>query len=129
MRQESGDPQQNVFLRYKIWLATITGNGILGDGRWQLLKWVDKHHSLRAAAEELGVSYRKAWGELREAEEVLGYELIRKERGGQGGGRSNLTPKGRKLLEAFCALEKELDSSVEDAFRRFQDNIDPGQNQ
>ena len=124
MRQEFKDSQQGVFLRYKIWLATITGDGVLGEGRWKLLAGVDKHHSLRAAAEEMGVSYRKAWGDIRQAEEVLGYQIIRKERGGHGGGRSNLTSKGRKLLEAFQALQKELDRSVEDAFRRFNERVD-----
>ena len=47
---------------YKVWLSTHTGEGIMGDGKWQILKAIEKTGSLMAATELLGLTYRRTWG-------------------------------------------------------------------
>ena len=44
---------------YKIWLSTETGEGIMGDGKWQILKAIEKKGSLMAACDALGLTYRR----------------------------------------------------------------------
>jgi len=117
------DSKKDVFLRYKVWLSTIAGEGILGKGKWQLLKEIEAEGSLKAAAENLGVSYRKAWNDLKKAEDKLGYNLTEKQRGGKKGGKSVLTDKGRKLIEAYDALNKKLDSTIENAVDEFNKTL------
>ena len=74
--------KNDVFLRYKLWLSAVSGEGIIGEGQYQLLREIEKKGSLKAAAECLGTSYRKAWGDIKNAEELLGYDLTEKVRGG-----------------------------------------------
>lgn len=112
-----------IMLNYKLWLSTITGEGILEDENYHLLMKIQETGSLRAAANSLKISYRKAWGDLKEAERILGYDLVTRQRGGRDGGHSNLTDKGKKLLEAYKALHVKLDDAVEAAYVEFKKNI------
>lgn len=114
-----------IFLNYKLWLSSVTGEGILEEDRYKLLREVHEKGSLRSAARELGVSYRKAWGDLKKAEELLGYALVIRQRGGKDGGTSSLTEKAMKLLEAYEALHTRLDDAVEDAYDDFKKKIKP----
>lgn len=109
---------------YKIWLTSITGNGIIDDTKYNLLLKIRETGSMRAAAKVVGVSYRKAWGDLKEAEESLGYQIIEKQRGGKDGGQTNLTEKGIKLIEAYEVLHQKFDDSVKDAVNEFRKNIE-----
>ena len=110
-------------MNYKLWLSSITGEGILEEDRYRLLQMVSETGSLAAAASRMGISYRKAWGDVKEAEKLLGYELIIRQRGGKSGGTSTLTDKAKKLLEAYAALHTRLDDAVEDAYQEFQKKI------
>lgn len=115
--------KNDVFLRYKLWLSAVSGEGIIGENKYQLLKTIEKLGSLKAAAEALGVSYRKAWGDIKASEELLGYDLTEKTRGGVGGGKSALTDKAKKLLEAYDALHRKMDDAIEDAYEDFRNQI------
>lgn len=112
-----------IFLNYKLWLSSVTGDGIIEENRYQLLREIQKNGSLKAAADGMKISYRKAWGDLKKAEELLGYELLIRQRGGKDGGTSQLTEKAVKLLEAYEALHVKLDDSVEKAFVEFRERM------
>jgi len=115
--------RKDVFVQYKLWLASVSGEGIIGEGKVQLLQSIDELGSLSAAATALGLSYRKAWGDIRKAEELLGYDLTEKHRGGKDGGRSTLTPAARRLLEAYRALRVEVTRNIDTAVNEFQNKI------
>jgi len=115
--------KNDVFLRYKLWLSAVSGEGIIGESKYLLLRKIEELGSLKAAAEYLGVSYRKAWGDIKQAEELLGYDLTEKHRGGVGGGKSDLTQRAKNLLEAYDALHKKMDSAIEDAYADFKEKI------
>ena len=66
-----------------------------------LLRRVDEHHSLRAAAQSMEMAYSKAWTITKNAEEGLGIRLLSSTTGGKGGGGAVLTPEARQLLEAY----------------------------
>jgi molybdate transport repressor ModE-like protein len=110
-------------LNYKLWLSSVTGVGIIEEDRYQLLKLIQETGSLRAASNAMGISYRKAWGDLRDAERLLGYPLVARQRGGRDGGNSMLTDKGKKLLEAYHSLHVKLDDAVEKAYQEFRNKI------
>lgn len=99
----------NLRLKYKIWLETDENVSVFGDGKWLLLKTIEEKGSLNLAMKTLGLSYRKTWNNLRKIENTLGFELIDRQRGGAKGGKSGLTPKGKKLVELFDRFHKEYD--------------------
>lgn len=84
----------------KNWLEK-DGKVIIGEGRATLLKFILEFESLTKAAEEMGMSYRHAWGIVQDINEVLGKEIIHSERGGVDGGKTQLTDEGKRLLEDF----------------------------
>lgn len=111
--------------QYKIWLSTDTGEGIMGDGKWQILKAIEETGSLMAATESLGLTYRRTWGDLKKIESQLGFPLLDKSRGGKDGGTSTLTPEGKRLVEAFDNLHARVDSVIQQAFEDFMQQIAP----
>jgi molybdate transport system regulatory protein len=112
-----------ILLNYKLWLSSITGEGIIEEDRYRLLKQIKESGSLSSAAKNLGISYRKAWGDIKKAEELLGYGLTDRQRGGKDGGRTRLTEKANKLLEAYEALHLKMDDAVEEAYNEFKRKI------
>jgi molybdate transport repressor ModE-like protein len=109
---------------YKIWLD-YRGRAF-GDGPARLLSGVEQWGSLRKAAQELGMSYNKAWRILHAAEERLGFALLDRSVGGSLGGGSNLTPEARDLVTRYRAVAAEAAEALEKVFQRhFSDWRDP----
>ncbi|MDP4280885.1 MAG: LysR family transcriptional regulator [Bacteroidota bacterium] len=106
-------------LHYKIWLANKDDIGILGDGKWNLLKLIHEKGSLKAACEEMGYTYRRTWGTLKKIEEMLGFPLLDKQRGGIEGGKTELTPEGLKLISAFEKFHASVDQVIQKGFEDF----------
>ncbi|WP_207259635.1 LysR family transcriptional regulator [Desulfovibrio sp. Huiquan2017] len=85
-------------LRLRVWLEQ-EDQTYIGIGSTLLLQQVEKLGSLRKAAEALGMSYRRAWGKLKNAEERIGRPLVEKTKG--KGQRFNLSPYGKEVMEQF----------------------------
>lgn len=93
----------------KIWIETAEGQNIFGDGKYKLLKTIEKTGSLKLAIEELGLSYRKTWDKLKKIEETLGFKVVDTTRGGRDGGSTQITPEGKTLVLAFEKFHQGLD--------------------
>ncbi len=93
--------------RTKVWLE-VDGMHTFGSGLAQLLEGVARTGTLREAARAAHISYRHAWDMIKRAEKHLGKELILRQTGGIGGGRSALAAGGRHLLEVFRRLNREV---------------------
>lgn len=119
MAGSKGSKYFDVFLNYKFWLNTKSGVEILGKDILNILNDIELEGSIQAAAEKNKVSYRKAWGDLKEAEEILKFSIIEKKRGGKDGGTTKLTDEGRRMLAAFEDLEKEFDEAIYNAAKKF----------
>lgn len=78
---------------------------VFGPGIAELLERIDRCESIRTATMEMHIAYSKAWTMLRACEQSLGYPLIQRKVGGEGGGGSSLTPEGRELLTRFRGWE------------------------
>jgi molybdate transport system regulatory protein len=113
-----------VRLMYKIWLD-YRGRAF-GDGPARLLAGVEQCGSLRKAAQELGMSYNKAWRILHAAEQRLGFPLLDRSVGGSLGGGSSITAEAHDLMIRYQALAAEADEVLLQVFERhFADWKDP----
>ena len=107
---------KKITVRFKLWLSTPAAEGVFGDGKWRLLEAVDEKGSLSAASHTLGISYRKAWGDLKKAEEGLGVALVEKKRGGSFGGRTALTAAGREWGRAYGRFRAQIEKAAQKAY-------------
>jgi molybdate transport system regulatory protein len=103
-------------LRAKLWLDY--GGRAFGDGPARLLAGVEHSGSLRKAAQELGMSYNKAWRILHAAEERLGFALLDRSVGGSLGGGSHLTSEARELVARYQAAAAEAEELLDAVFQR-----------
>ena len=113
----------NIRVNYRVWFSDGEGSKILGDEEWQMLKIIARMGSLKAAADEMKISYRKAWGDLRDAEEKLGLVLIDKTRGGESGGSTSLTEEGVRLVNAYDRLHQNFQSAVDEYIIEFKKTL------
>jgi molybdate transport repressor ModE-like protein len=74
---------------------------VFGPGVYGLLKKVYNLGTLKEAAQDLGMSYRYAWGLIKKAEEAIGEPLIEGHKGGRSGGSTTLTKIGVRFMEDF----------------------------
>jgi molybdate transport system regulatory protein len=80
----------------------------------ELLRAIDDHGSINAAATALGRSYSRAQQRIVELEGAFG-ELVVRTRGGSGGGGSQLTDDARHLLSRYDRLRAEFTGVAETA--------------
>jgi molybdate transport system regulatory protein len=102
----------------KLWIER-DGKLALSGYRVRLLRLIDQTGSLSEAATAMGLSYRRAWGKLKEIEANLGLKLVESEAGGAGGGGSRLTEQGRQLVEIFERFETATERDLAREFERF----------
>jgi molybdate transport repressor ModE-like protein/molybdopterin-binding protein len=81
-------------------LVSVVGRGgVLTPALLSLLRAIRDLGSLTAAAEATGVTYRTAWLRAERANRAWGRALVRRRRGGRGGGGAFLTPQGEAVLD------------------------------
>ena len=105
-------------VRFKLWLSSKNAEGVFGDGKWRLLKGINNKGALKADSKTLGISYRKAWGDLKKAEQCLNISLVEKQRGGDKGGGSGLTNQGKKWVKAYTKFRSDIEKAVEKAYEK-----------
>jgi molybdate transport system regulatory protein len=103
-------------IRSKIWIE-VNGEPVFGRGRRFLLEAIDSYGSINRAAQEVGISFRKAWGYIKAMEHRLGAKLVERQAGGRNGGGATLTEEARKFLHQYEALEKGIQEMVDKRFR------------
>jgi molybdate transport system regulatory protein len=127
MAGPKGSKYYNVFLDYKFWLETKDGENVMGQGTQELIRQIKEEGSIQKAAEKTGISYRKAWGNIKKAEQLLGFSLVDKQRGGVGGGKTSISEEGEKLLAAFDELNAEFENAVHTIAKKFFHEINTSQ--
>ncbi|MFB6101113.1 MAG: TOBE domain-containing protein [Haloplanus sp.] len=90
------------------------GDVTLAERDVELLRAVDDHGSINAAATALGRSYSRAQQRIVELEEAFG-DLVTRTRGGAGGGGSQLTDNASRLLSRYERLRAEFSGVAETA--------------
>lgn len=100
-------------LRLAVSFQTDEGERFFGEGPYRLLLGVEQTQSLRAAAQQMGMAYTKAFRIIKNAEAALGFPLLERVVGGKGGGGSTLTPEGKELLKRYGAYRLSCDQMAE----------------
>jgi molybdate transport system regulatory protein len=108
-------------IKYKIWLEK-DGKVLFGRGRDDILKAIQKEHSLNAAAKKLQMSYRAAWGRLKASEERMGMKLVEIDATGKG---MRLSARAQAIIDRFERLERDVEALLADANREFKSLIEP----
>ena len=99
----------------KLWVER-DGKLVMSDYRLRMLEIVAETGSLAKAASEMKLSYRRAWGKVKELEENLGTQLVASAVGGAGGGHTGLTPEGARLVDAYRRFSARVQEAAEQAF-------------
>lgn len=102
-------------IRSKLWIE-VDGEPVFGRGRRFLLEAIDTHGSINRAAQEVDISFRKAWCHIKAMEERLGIKLVERQTGGKNGGGAALTNEAREFLKKYEALEKGIQEIVNERF-------------
>mgnify|MGYP000118233972 FL=1 len=84
-----------------------------------LLTLTDETQSVRAACQRMQLSYSSGWNAINLLETELGYPVVARTQGGQRGGRSSLTEKGRALLRAYEAYTLRLRAMADELFVQY----------
>ena len=96
-------------IKFKVWLEE-DGLPVLSLGKYNLLKEIEKTGSIKEAAENLGLPYKKAHVYIKLIEERLGCKIVKRERG-KG---TTLTEKGKRLLKLYEEIIKECQKRVKE---------------
>lgn len=108
--------------RLKLWLEA-DGESVFCRGMADILRAVDRTHSIKAAAAEVGRSYRFIWARIKSAETALGAKLVAAQVGGKGAERSGLTPLAAALLREFDQLRRDAHRLIDDVYARRIDAV------
>ncbi|MHC1604996.1 MAG: winged helix-turn-helix domain-containing protein [Candidatus Methanofastidiosia archaeon] len=98
--------------RFKLWLENKDGKFILGEGTCALLENIGATGSIAEAAKKCNISYAHAWKKIRNVEKQFGNSLVKRHRGGTGGGSSKLSDKGKELLNLYKKIEKKIEDVI-----------------
>ncbi len=106
----------------RFWLE-CEGVKVFGMGPCTLLEAVDRAGTLSQAADELGMSYSKAWSIIKRAESKLGFLLLERQIGGSDGGGSSLTEQGRRLTKSYRDLSLDAEELLPKLYQKHFDYI------
>lgn len=98
-------------------LRLLTGaRPFFGPGVAELLTRIQATGSVSAACERMGLSYSKGRTMLRRMDAALGFVTVERAQGGAGGGGARLTRRGKALLTAYAAFERDVSGYARSRF-------------
>ena len=109
-------------IRTRSWIEDADGKVVYGLGRHRILRAIRDRGSIKAAAGQLGISYRGLWGRLRLSERRLGFSLVESRPGRGASAGTKLTERGLVLFEAYERAMTEIYSASD---RVFEERLKP----
>lgn len=106
-------------LKYHMRLRVYRTGRSFGPGVSSLMKLVEERGSLSAACKEMGMAYSKAWRIIKAAEDDLGFPLMEGQSGGESGGRTILTERGKAFLDRYLKFEDGVRQQAEILFLQY----------
>jgi molybdate transport system regulatory protein len=103
----------------RIWIS-VDGVPLIGAGKTELIIKIKELGSLRKAALEMKMSYRKAWYSIDQINKLAGQPVIVLQRGGKNGGEAILTEFGKNLIEKYQNLQSDFDSFLNEKSNTLQ---------
>ena len=105
-------------VRTKTWIENDRGELLFGKGKTEILELIEAEGSIAKAAEQLGMSYKKAWTHIKILQENIADELVVAKKGGGGRGGTTLSTHARDLVAKYRQLQEDIEAF---ANRRFQE--------
>ena len=106
-------------MRFKLKVWVVFGDHVkFGDGRAELLELIDELGSIKQAVHRFGMSYRNAWGYLRELERAAGFKFLERSPGGGPASGTRLTRKGKDFLARYRRFRRGADEILGRRFAR-----------
>ncbi len=102
-------------------LRVLRGGEIaLGPGKADLLEAIGRTSKLTSAADEVGMSYMRAWKLVRMMNESFRGPLVELSRGGKTRGGARLTLLGKRVLALYRSMDKASLRACTPAWKRLQ---------
>lgn len=98
----------------------------MGPGRADLLEHIATAGSIREAAAQLGMSYKRAWSLIQALNEGFGAPLVETTRGGTSQGGARLTPRGEAVLAIYRDMHAKAEAAISDDIGRLAALIERG---
>ncbi len=98
-------------IRLRCWIE-IDGVKFFGPGPAELLEGIEREGSLAQAAKQMGMSYKKAWDIIDRLNAQSKNKFVESFKGGETGGRAELTKQGKKFVALYRSLEKKLNAVI-----------------
>jgi molybdate transport system regulatory protein len=97
-----------------IWIDFEPSGSTLSPSMVRLLEAIQKHGTIRRAAAESGMSYRKAWLLLQQTQKTFNGPVINAGAGGHAGGGTQLTDLGVEVLTLYRAAAKHSSAAAQE---------------
>lgn len=107
--------ERNVRISLSHWIF-IDNTKFFGPGRVQLLENIERTGSIVKAAQEMEMSYKKAWDMVLALNTLGKSPYVITHKGGQKGGGAELTEAGKQVIAAYKKLGEKL-RAIADAER------------
>jgi molybdate transport system regulatory protein len=108
----------NFKLKGKIWLET-KDRTLLGFGRILLLLNIQKYGSISKAAKAMNMSYKRAWDIVDSINKQMGRPIVISRKGGKGGGGTQLSPEGEKIVNQFLSIYEKFNQFLTEELKNF----------
>ena len=99
-------------LRSSQWIVDEHNNIIIGKGRAEILKNIEKTGSINQTAKVMKMSYKAVWSKIKATEKHLDTRIVHTDRK-EG---SHLSNEGKALLEKYWLLKNACMSADDDIF-------------
>lgn len=96
------------------------GEIALGPGKADLLEAIERSSKLTSAAEEVGMSYMRAWKLVQTMNESFRGPLVDLSRGGKTRGGARLTALGRRVLALYRSMDEASRRASAPAWKRLR---------
>jgi molybdate transport system regulatory protein len=98
-------PDLTFRLNGRLWVET-TDDRFMGIGRLELLTQIQEHGSISKAAQQMGMSYKRAWDLVSSMNAQAARPLVLTQTGGKRGGGTEVTTEGKRIVAEFRALQE-----------------------
>ena len=99
-------------LRSSQWIVDEHDNIVIGEGRAEILKNIEKTGSINQTAKVMKMSYKAVWSKIKATEKHLNTRIVHTDRK-EG---SRLSREGKELLEKYSRLKEECMSADDKIF-------------
>ena len=107
----------NYKINSRIWIEA-DDNMLLGRGRVELLKAIDKAGSLSKAAISIKMSYKKAWDLIDSVNKSGALPAVRTSTGGKDGGGTVLTDYGKEIISIYEGINQKCKQFLEEELKK-----------